>query len=628
MNRTIRNLIAVAIALLTCAPALAQPISYQGQLRNAGNPYTGSADLEFQLYDAVVGGNPVGFPETRNGWPVTDGLFQVELDFGAGAFDGSARWLEVIVDGTPLSPRQPITAAPVAAFALDGNEGPPGPQGPQGDQGLQGPAGPEGPEGPQGLQGPQGVSPYIQDGAAIEYRNLNLLVRHEPTAVGSPRIVMGHVDNVASGDGATVAGGGKNENGNVASGDFSSVTGGWGNVADGEASLVSGGNGNLASSTDSVVSGGAVNQALSDGATVGGGNRNVASGRGAVVSGGELNAASGEFSTVPGGFDNCAGGKGSFAAGWRAKVRPNLGVLFGPCTGIDGTSSPIGDAGTFVWADRSAGDFVSTGINQFLIRAGGGVGINTNDPKSELHVRGPGLGSIFDGQLRIESSEDDGTAESGPAISFQGHDGNVSRVWGVIRSVKENGTVGDTDSVMRFFTRSTDDDLRETMRIASDGRVFNSTGSWSVLSDRRLKQDIQPLSGALDRLLSLEGVTFEYRDPDSPLVVDGQRTGFIAQQVEEVLPEWVGENADGFKFVSPSGFEAMTVEALRELDDLRRQDVADLAEKVARQQAQLAAMNELRAENERLASRLSALEARLAASDRAVLAAHSIPEGR
>ena len=149
-----------------------------------------------------------------------------------------------------------------------------------------------------------------------------------------------------------------------------------------------------------------------------------------------------------------------------------------------------------------------------------------------------------------------------------------------------------------------------------------------MLSDRRLKQDIQPLSGALDRLLSLEGVTFEYRDPDSPLVVDGQRTGFIAQQVEEVLPEWVGENADGFKFVSPSGFEAMTVEALRELDDLRRQDVADLAEKVARQQAQLAAMNELRAENERLASRLSALEARLAASDRAVLAAHSIPEGR
>ncbi len=42
--------------------------------------------------------------------------------------------------------------------------------------------------------------------------------------------------------------------------------------------------------------------------------------------------------------------------------------------------------GTFVWADGQDADFASTGVNQFLVRAGGGVGIDTNAPKGKLHV--------------------------------------------------------------------------------------------------------------------------------------------------------------------------------------------------------------------------------------------------
>ncbi|MBK7146596.1 MAG: hypothetical protein IPH76_15795 [Xanthomonadales bacterium] len=41
----------------------------------------------------------------------------------------------------------------------------------------------------------------------------------------------------------------------------------------------------------------------------------------------------------------------------------------------------VGDRGTFVWADYQDADFVSTGPNQFLIRAQGGVAINTNTPE-------------------------------------------------------------------------------------------------------------------------------------------------------------------------------------------------------------------------------------------------------
>jgi hypothetical protein len=38
----------------------------------------------------------------------------------------------------------------------------------------------------------------------------------------------------------------------------------------------------------------------------------------------------------------------------------------------------VGDRGTFVWADTQFADFVSSGSNQFLVRAGGGFGFNTN----------------------------------------------------------------------------------------------------------------------------------------------------------------------------------------------------------------------------------------------------------
>lgn len=71
-----------------------------------------------------------------NDVPVENGVFSVELDFGSGVFGSQARWLAVAVrDGASsgayesLNPRQALTAAPVAQFALSGNPGPQGPSG-------------------------------------------------------------------------------------------------------------------------------------------------------------------------------------------------------------------------------------------------------------------------------------------------------------------------------------------------------------------------------------------------------------------------------------------------------------------------------------------------------------------
>ncbi len=132
------------LALIFSAPLVSAPISYQGQLKHQGEPHSDYADFQFKLFDSENDGEQIGTEIERPNWPVHDGLFQVELDFGPDAFDGSQRYLEIWVNDVRLSPRHEVTAAPVALFALDGNEGPEGPQGE---------TGPPGPPGPSGLEG-------------------------------------------------------------------------------------------------------------------------------------------------------------------------------------------------------------------------------------------------------------------------------------------------------------------------------------------------------------------------------------------------------------------------------------------------------------------------------------------
>jgi hypothetical protein len=96
--------------------------TYQGKLLDSGAPANGTYDFTFALYDALSGGAQVGGTITLDNVTVTDGLFTVQLDFGA-VFDGTAFYLEIGVRPgsggayTTLAPRQALTAAPYARFA-------------------------------------------------------------------------------------------------------------------------------------------------------------------------------------------------------------------------------------------------------------------------------------------------------------------------------------------------------------------------------------------------------------------------------------------------------------------------------------------------------------------------------
>src|SRR5690349_7548055 len=109
------------IGMFSCLSAtLAQQstaFTYQGQLRDGGTNANGTYAISFHLYDASTNGNQVG-PSITNSPFLINGLFSVDLDFGPGAFDGGARWLEITARGgtnsETLTPRVQILPAPYA----------------------------------------------------------------------------------------------------------------------------------------------------------------------------------------------------------------------------------------------------------------------------------------------------------------------------------------------------------------------------------------------------------------------------------------------------------------------------------------------------------------------------------
>jgi hypothetical protein len=231
---------------------------------------------------------------------------------------------------------------------------------------------------------------------------------HSSIAGGEGNIIQ------ASGFAASIGGGNNNTNnssgGAIAGGQNNLIAGG------GYQPAVGGGYGNVASNWYATISGGISNTNLGNAGAIAGGQQNFAGNYyQPAVGGGVGNQANNHYATVPGGYQNIASGEFSFAAGFQAEALHE---------------------GSFVWADSQGGAFASTGSNQFLINAGGGVGINTASPLNgaALDVEGSAVGGIGSPAALVENNST--AANASPALRVVGH-GNTPN--GVL-SVSTAGT--------------------------------------------------------------------------------------------------------------------------------------------------------------------------------------------
>jgi trimeric autotransporter adhesin len=377
----------LALAVLICSAlgtAQAASFIYEGRLDDLGQPANGRYDLKLSAFGHAAHGATLAAPVTFEGVEVRDGRFRLDVELPLVKADQV--WLEVAVRGSTepafsaIPGRSKAIAAPLvgACWSSTGDSG--------SDPALN-------------FIGTTDAQPFV-----VRTQNVQSL-RIEPSTIlfaGSPitsnTIAGSSANNITAGvRGATIAGGGVPtglsdpdfgaENPNRITDHYSTVGGGFANRAGDDAgtavdsafATVGGGFANTASGTRGTVGGGVGNTASAFAGTVGGGTGNTASGIGvSTVGGGDRNTASGFGSMVGGGQLNCAGGDFSWAGGRRAKVRPGTDPGGSGACGLLTYPGGDGDEGSFVWADSQAANFVSTGIDQFLVRAGGGFGFNTN----------------------------------------------------------------------------------------------------------------------------------------------------------------------------------------------------------------------------------------------------------
>jgi hypothetical protein len=129
LSRSAWRLAVTLLGLLFAAgavPAQTTTFTYQGRFNDGGTAANGTYDMQFKLFDnATVGsGSQLGSTITNGAVNVSNGVFTVQLDFGAAAFPGANRFVEIGVrlagasdPYTVLSPRQQLTSTPYAIRA-------------------------------------------------------------------------------------------------------------------------------------------------------------------------------------------------------------------------------------------------------------------------------------------------------------------------------------------------------------------------------------------------------------------------------------------------------------------------------------------------------------------------------
>ncbi len=580
------SILTLAVAgVLSALPAAADTLNYRGHLEDREAPANGRYDLRLAVHADAKRAAPLGWPIEFPAVAVTDGAFELEFDLPAGAEEA---WVELSVraPGEATWSAIPGRTKATAATAAIGQ--------------CWSSTGDDGSNPTLNFLGTTDAQPLV-----LRTRNVQSL-RLEPSSVlfgGAPitaNVIAGSsANNVTAGvRGATISGGGvpsgnsdptfSGEEPNRIISHYGTVGGGIANQAGhngdlttGALATVGGGAYNTSSGFSSTVGGGSGNTANAGYSAVGGGENNTASGLRSTVGGGSSNIASGVASTVSGGRSNCAGGFFSWAGGFMAKVRPSSDPGdTGTCSGLTYPGGD-GDSGTFVWADSQNANFVSTGDNQFLVRAEGGMAINTNTPTAgaALTVNGNvdvattgtlSFGSQTRQMLNLWGPAGYGIGVQSDRLYFRSFSGFSWFQGGVHNDAADNAGTGGT--------------LR--MRLSNTGQLQTSTGTISTLSDARLKDQVADYAGALDRINALRPVTYHYRDAGkAAFQPEGTHLGFVAQEMQQVFPQWVSEGDDGHLMLSMRGFEAVAVRAMQELsaenEGLRAKTDAVLAENAA-----------------------------------------------
>lgn len=497
-----RLLLPAVIALLLPLPALAETVTYKGSLQDGGKPANGRFDLRVQLYSAEVGGVSIGEAITLHGVSIENGRFNVPVELAQPLPNDASVWLEAQ---------------------------------------LQAPGG----SGFQSLQGRQEIK-SVAGGVCWELGG--------NTGVGGGNVTLGVTDTSSSAVAVTNSNsflyvrrdGGIEQNNSFASAPFSVA---WGNVA------------------------------------VAGASNSFAAGRGNIAVGHTFTTVFGDGGVSP--FSSTAANQ--FLIRALNGVAINTNAPLGTFTvRRGGSSGVVAPAGSSITAESDANNYLSllspaTTTERGILfgdtssAANGGiifnsVGAGITNPNGLTFRTGGNIDRLkitSTGSLLLNKQSD-----AAADVSLKSTAIGSPHLEMYLRSVNDNFAILHVDNDNSDFTVASSGDLVLTTTTAAkyvrtnerfgvlrrpltnalevEGNASKTTATaWLANSDRRIKQDIQPLDDALATIRQIQPVSFRYTDEyrDAHPSISNQRYyNVIAQDFARVFPDSVkssGEHLPG-----------------------------------------------------------------------------------
>ncbi|MFM6929490.1 MAG: tail fiber domain-containing protein [Bdellovibrio sp.] len=281
--------------------------------------------------------------------------------------------------------------------------------------------------------------------------------------------------------------------------------------------------------------------------------------------------------------------------------------------GLDNTSSTVwylGDSNPST-QDISFGTTASgyglnldtNGATRFRIQPDGSIGINTlvtnlngtGTGPGTVTISGSGASAADTGYIELNNPMTPAAGTIGGKLSFNSSVNNGSKTLASIQSTVtgSGGTNGFGGQII--FSTKQDNNISVNMMIMnnlgnlgvglapaykldvngdanlSTGSVFRIAGTQicsgtgcTSSSDRRLKENIQPLSNSLEKILQINGVEYDYKDKAK--FSDKHQIGVIAQDVEKVFPEVViTDSKTTLKSVAYDHLVAPIIESIKAL---------------------------------------------------------------
>lgn len=651
-NQSHFSLAGAAIAILLCATAASSQTSgftYQGRLTDGGTAANGNYDLQFALFDSLSGGAQVGSTQTLNTVAVSNGVFTANLDFGANAFPGASRFLEISArpsgsgSFTLLTPRQPITSTPYAVRSLNAASADSVPASgvPAGNGNYI-----------QNSSSPQMTSSFNISGngtaggtlsgnlvnATTQYNLNGSRILSNPgsqnlfagsgagstNTTGSSNAFFGSNAGTANTTGCCNAFFGQNAGLANSTGGFNAFFG----SAAGEANTTGGSNSFFGQAAGRKNIDGFANAffGLEAGRENTNGNSNSFFGErtgasnttgfsnsffGRAAGGANTSGSENTFVGVLAGQNNITGGDNAFfgAGAGQSNTFGRFNAFFGE---VAGNSNTGGDNNTAIGyaADVLPGPIFNptnaaaigyraqvTDSNSLVLGSINGingatadtkVGIGTTAPRQKLHVKGQGV-------FTADPATFDPGDGVGPAIRI-GFDSNggygyinanntgVTSKNLVLQPNNTQGNVGIGTTApadrlhvfgdIRMGTSGTNGCLKR-----NDGTGLVGTCS----SDLRFKRDITSFPSLLNKVTQLRPVHYYWRAAEFPDKGFGNTQGYglVAQEVEQVLPELVSEDEQGYKLVDYSKLPLLLLQAVKE----QQAQIAQQRELIERQRA-------------------------------------------